>query len=196
MVEAKPTKVKTKKGYQVYIADPAQLIPYENNPRLNDEAVEYVVNSIKRLGFRDPIEVDENFVIVCGHTRQKAALQLGLKEVPIIIHHFETEEEEKMYRLANNKVGEMAGWDFDKLDIELEELDDLFDTEEFGFYKDEPEDEGPEEEDGTGDLDEPTMYKGDGDKSEFILIVTCGSKMAQEEAYDRLVNEGFLVRKV
>ena len=108
-----------------------EVIPYENNPRNNDEAVEYVANSIKEFGFKVPIIVDKDNVIVTGHTRLKAAQQLGLKEVPVIYADDLTEEQIKAFRIADNKTGEKAGWDLDKLKIELEDMD--FDMTDFGF---------------------------------------------------------------
>src|SRR5690554_2586991 len=109
------------------------LKEYENNPRLNDEAVEFVKNSIKEFGFKVPIIVDKNNVIVAGHTRLKASKLLNLKEVPCIVADDLTPEQIKAFRLADNKTHEMADWDFDLLLGELEELDDDFDMELFGF---------------------------------------------------------------
>lgn len=112
------------------------LIPYENNPRYNDEAVEYVANSIKEFGFKVPIIVDKNNVIVAGHTRYKASLELGLEEVPTIVADDLSDEQIKAFRLADNKVGEKSSWNFELLDEELEELDNLgFDMSEFDFEK-------------------------------------------------------------
>lgn len=101
------------------------LIPYENNPRINEEAVEYVRNSIKEFGFKVPIIIDKNNVIVAGHTRLKASKLLGLEEVPCIIADDLTEEQIKALRLADNKVAEKSKWDFEKLDIELEDILDI-----------------------------------------------------------------------
>ena len=116
------------------------LIPYENNPRNNKEAVEYVANSIKEFGFKVPIVIDKNNVIVAGHTRLLAAEKLGLKTVPCIVADDLTEEQIKAFRLADNKTGEFATWDFEKLDFELNELSD-FDMEQFGFnFEDEDDD--------------------------------------------------------
>ncbi len=108
-----------------------EIIPYENNPRNNDNAVEYVANSIKEFGFKNPIIIDKNNIIVAGHTRLKAAEKLGLKEVPCIMADDLTDEQIKAFRLADNKVAEIATWDLDKLEFELENLD--FDMTEFGF---------------------------------------------------------------
>ena len=107
------------------------LIPYENNPRNNDEAVEGVKASIREFGFKIPMVIDQNNVIVCGHTRFKAAKALGLKEVPCIRANDLTEKQIKAFRIADNKVAEVATWDIDKLQIELDEIS--FDMSDFGF---------------------------------------------------------------
>ena len=131
---------------------------YENNPRKNDDAVKYVAESIKEFGFKVPIVIDKEGVIVSGHTRWKAAKSLNIKEVPCIIADDLTEQQIKAYRLADNKVSEFAEWDFNILNLELDELLD-FDMSTFGFDIDEIEDEY-----GT-DFDLP-----DGDKSELEQI--------------------------
>ena len=129
-----------------------ELIPYANNPRNNDEAVDYVANSIKEFGFKVPCVIDNEKNVVCGHTRLKAAKKLGIKEVPCIIADDLTEEQIDAFRLADNKTAEIATWDFEKLEIELESISGI-DMSEFGFDIDldeeEPteivEDEVPEE---------------------------------------------------
>ena len=108
-----------------------EIIPYENNPRLNDNAVDYVANSIKEFGFKVPIIIDKDNIIVAGHTRLKAAKQLGLEEVPVIKADDLTDEQIKAFRIADNKVSEKAEWDLDKLSIELQDIN--FDMSEFGF---------------------------------------------------------------
>lgn len=102
--------------------DPHELIPFEDNPRLNDDAVPFVVNSIEDFDFLDPIEVNEDMVILSGHTRLKAALQMGLKNVRVLIISGLSEEKQMAYRIAANKTQEKAGWDFEKLDLQVEEL--------------------------------------------------------------------------
>lgn len=101
------------------------LIPYENNPRINDEAVEYVKNSISEFGFKVPIVIDKNNVVIAGHTRLKASKELNLKEVPCIIADDLTEEQVKAFRLADNKVSEKSMWDYQKLDEELDSILDI-----------------------------------------------------------------------
>ena len=119
------------------------IIPYEKNPRKNNDAVPYVAESIKQFGFKVPIVIDKNNVIVAGHTRYKAAKKLGLNEVPCIVADDLTNEQIKAFRLADNKVAEKAEWDFDLLNSELDNLFD-FDMTVFGF-DDVMEDEEPVE---------------------------------------------------
>lgn len=102
-----------------------ELIPYENNPRINDEAVEYVKNSIKEFGFKVPVVIDKDNVIIAGHTRIKASKELGIKDIPCIIADDLTEEQVKAFRLADNKVSEKSMWDYTKLDEELESILDI-----------------------------------------------------------------------
>lgn len=110
-----------------------KLVPYENNPRNNTEAIQYVANSIKEFGFKVPLVIDEDNVVICGHTRLLAAKQLGLKDVPCVVADDLTDEQIKAFRLADNKVSEIATWDLDKLRLELDFLD--FNMEEFGFIE-------------------------------------------------------------
>lgn len=102
------------------------LIHYENNPRKNDHAVEAVTKSIKEFGFKVPIVIDSENVIIAGHTRAKAAEQLGLKKVPCIIADDLTPEQVRAFRIADNKTGEFAEWDMELLTMELAELDGMF----------------------------------------------------------------------
>lgn len=106
--------------------------PYENNPRNNDAAVKYVVESIKQFGFKVPIVIDKDNVIIAGHTRYKAAKKLKISEIPAVVADDLTENQIKAFRLADNKVAEQAEWDFDLLGAELDDLID-FDMSVFGF---------------------------------------------------------------
>ncbi|MBQ3326215.1 MAG: ParB N-terminal domain-containing protein [Clostridia bacterium] len=124
------------------------LIPYENNPRKNDEAVDKVALSISAFGFKVPIVIDKNNVVVTGHTRLKAAQKLGLTEVPCIRADDLTDEQIKAFRLADNKVAEFSTWDEEKLMRELEELGDI-DMSLYGFAFPEDEGGGEDEEDDT-----------------------------------------------
>lgn len=108
------------------------LKEYENNPRHNEKAVEAVAESIKQFGFKVPIVIDKDTVIIAGHTRAKAARLLGLEVVPCIIADDLTPEQVKAFRLADNKTGELAEWDFEKLAEELKGLH-TFDMDIFGF---------------------------------------------------------------
>ena len=138
-----------------------EVIPYEKNPRKNDDAVDYVAKSIKEFGFKVPIIIDKDNVIVTGHTRLKAAKKLKLKEVPCILADDLTEEQIKAFRLADNKVGEYAEWDFDLLDEELDEILNI-DMEEFGFDIEDEEEETEIVEDEVPEVpEEPKAKLGD-----------------------------------
>lgn len=107
------------------------LVLYENNPRNNDGAVDAVAASINSFGFKVPIIIDKNNVVVCGHTRVKASKKLGMTEVPCIVADDLNEEQIKAFRLADNKVSELAEWNMDKLAEELKQID--MDMLQFGF---------------------------------------------------------------
>lgn len=118
---------------KVVYVDIENVIPYENNPRINDDAVEKVANSIREFGWQQPIVVDKHNVIIVGHTRLKAAQMLGEKQVPVVFADL-SDERAKAYRLADNKTSEFAEWDFSLLEQELLELEEIsFDMEQFGF---------------------------------------------------------------
>ena len=160
-----------------------KIIPYENNPRNNDDAVQYVANSIKQFGFNVPIIIDKNNVIVAGHTRLKAAEKLGLEKAPCIRADDLSEKQIKAFRLADNKVGEIATWDLDKLNIELGNIE--FDMGEFGFEDiDDVIDEGDE----PGNVDPESNFNY---KEQYGVIVMCKNEEEQESVYTRLVDEGF-----
>ena len=115
----------------------ASIRPYEKNPRLNDAAVDAVVASIREFGFRQPIVVDENGVIIVGHTRHKAALKLGLEMVPVHVAKGLTPAQCKAYRLADNQTATLSQWDNDLLPLELIELQKMdFDLNLTGFSAD------------------------------------------------------------
>lgn len=105
--------------------------PYENNPRRNDQAIDAVAESIRQCGYCAPIVVDEDNVILAGHTRYKAIKKLGWDEVEVVVKSGLTDEQKRKYRLLDNKTNELAGWDFDLLSGELEGLD--FEDFDFGF---------------------------------------------------------------
>lgn len=114
----------------------AEIKPYENNPRRNDAAVEYVANSIREFGFKVPIIIDRDNVIVAGHTRWLAAQKLGMTEVPCVIADDLSPKQVKAFRLADNKVSEKSSWDYGKLGDEIKELLDIdlgFSLTDIGF---------------------------------------------------------------
>ncbi len=116
----------------------ADIRPYENNPRHNDDAVDAVAASIREFGFRQPIVVDGDGVIICGHTRYKAALRLGLDKVPVHVAKDLTPEQIKAYRIADNKTNELSDWNYDLLPIELSALQACnYDLGLLGFDPDE-----------------------------------------------------------
>lgn len=100
-----------------------EIFPYENNPRVNDGAVDAVANSIRDFGFLQPIVVDRDGIIIVGHTRYRAAAKLGLEEVPVVVAGDLSDKKAQAYRLADNKTGEISSWAFDKLMTELDALD-------------------------------------------------------------------------
>ena len=117
---------------QIYDKRLDEIKPYENNPRHNDNAVDAVANSIREFGFKVPIVVDSDGVIVAGHTRYKAAQKLGLQTVPCLVADDLNEEQINAFRLADNKVGEIATWDLDALKVELDNIGEI-DLSGMGF---------------------------------------------------------------
>jgi ParB-like chromosome segregation protein Spo0J len=129
---------RTEAAMQVKLVPITDIKPYEANPRINDQAVEAVAASLREFGFRQPIVVDENLVIICGHTRWKAARQLGLAKVPVHVAKDLSAEQVRAYRIADNKSGELAEWNMDLLPIELAALQDAsWEMAQFGFSAEE-----------------------------------------------------------
>ena len=155
-----------------------ELIPYENNPRLNDEAVEYVKNSIKEFGFKVPVVIDKDNVIIAGHTRIKASKELGIKDIPCIIADDLTEEQVKAFRLADNKVSEKSMWDYTKLDEELNNILDI-DMSLFDFDINNNDDE----------IERIDLSSKEFEKYE--IIITCQNEIELEEKYNKLMKEGY-----
>lgn len=137
-----------------------EITPYAQNPRKNDEAVEKVASSIQEFGFKQPIVVDKDGIIIVGHTRYKAAQKLGLKTVPVLVADDLTEEQAKAYRLADNKTNEFAEWDFELLDTELFSIENI-DMKVFGFVFDEAEEDTEIIEDDYTEEVEPVAKLGD-----------------------------------
>lgn len=122
------------KNTQIEYIEIGKVKPYEKNARFNDKAVEAVAKSIKEYGFKNPIIVDKNFVIIAGHTRLKAAQKLKLATVPVIVASDLTPQQVKAFRLADNKTGELADWNFDLLSKEVQELMDTdYNVDLLGF---------------------------------------------------------------
>jgi hypothetical protein len=112
----------------------SKLIPYERNPRINKNAVDAVIRSIKRTGNIDPIEINENNIILCGHTRVKALQKLGINKTDVLCVSGLTEQQQIEYRILNNKTAEIAEWDFEILEADFTSAELLelgFDGKEF-----------------------------------------------------------------
>lgn len=109
-----------------------ELKPYENNPRHNDMAVDAVAASIQQFGFKNPVIIDKDGVIVAGHTRYKAAKKLGITDIPCISADDLSDEQIKAFRLADNKTAELAEWDEDLLGKEMQGIINI-DMSQFGF---------------------------------------------------------------
>ena len=137
----------------------SELIPYANNPRKNDGAVDAVMESIKQCGYISPIVIDENNEILAGHTRYKAMKKLKIKTEKCVVMEGLTEEQKRKYRILDNKTGEFAEWDIDFLNIELEGLD--FEGFDFGF-------DIPEEE----DFDENDLEREEEKDGEILVQIT------------------------
>ncbi len=158
--------------------------PYKNNPRNNDDAVDAVANSIKEFGWQQPIVVDIKGVIIAGHTRYKAAQKLDLKTVPVVIAKDLSEEQAKAYRLADNKSGELADWDFSVLDDELGQISDI-DMSQFGF------DELSDDSDDSDDANVNDLDLSDDITDKYELKVSCNDEKSLERLFDRLKGEGY-----
>ena len=131
----KPDNTRKLSADKIVVLPISEVRPYEKNPRKNEKAVKYVKESIRQFGFKVPIVIDSNRVVVCGHTRLLAAKSLGMTEVPCIMADDLTDDQVKAFRLADNKVGEFAEWDMDLLGDELDAIADAsdIDMEASGF---------------------------------------------------------------
>lgn len=164
----------------------SDIKPYGNNPRKNKDAVKYVKNSIKQFGFKIPMVLDKDNVIVCGHTRYMAAQELGMEEIPCTYADDLTEQQVKAFRLADNKTAEMSAWDLGKLEIELGDIEGV-NMQDFGFIDDACE-----------KIDEP-LSETDSNfnyTEQYGVIVMCGDEKEQEEIYNRLTSEGYTCKVV
>lgn len=167
-----------------------ELIPYINNPRNNEEAVDAVASSIKNFGFKVPIVIDSENEIINGHTRLKAAKKLGIEEVPCIVADDLSEAQIKAFRLADNKVAELSTWDYELLESELAEIEDV-DMSEMGF-----EDMGFE--DYIDEMDYLSNTKGEADsfnvsfefpKQDEDIILKYIDKVTKDVIVERIIEE-------
>ena len=160
----------------------SDIKPYENNPRINDNAVDKVAKSIEEFGFQQPIVVDKNLVIIVGHTRYKASQKLGLQEVPVVVADTLSDEQVKAYRLADNKTNEFAEWDYELLNIELEDILNI-DMEDFGFVENVFSD---------NDLENMMDYEVDArKKTEYKIEISFESEEKRQQALKELINLGY-----
>ena len=184
------------KNLNVKMMPVGDVVPYEKNPRLNDQAVDAVASSIREFGFKVPIVVDGKGVVVSGHTRLKAAKTLGLAEVPVIVADDLDDTKIKAFRLADNKVAELADWDESLLIKELEELDDLnYDMGQFdfGFDLDDADGNGS---DGDGSDDIGDIPDNINVMETFALNVIVKDEAEQAELYEEMLGRGYEVKVV
>lgn len=176
------TRSKREAARNILVLPISEVRPYEKNPRKNEKAVKYVKESIRQFGFKVPIVIDSNRVIVCGHTRLLAAKSLGMTEVPCIMADDLTDDQVKAFRLADNKVGEFAEWDMDLLGDELDAIADASDIDmsDFGF--------GDNLE--MGDDEEKSVNLSE----TFQIIVDCENEIEQQEIFEKLSGEGYKCR--
>lgn len=165
-----------------------EVRPYEKNPRKNAEAVKYVRASIEKFGFKQPIVIDSNRVIISGHTRLEAAKSLGMAEVPCIVADDLTEAQAKALRLADNKVAEFSEWEMNLLGGELCELAEISDIDmgDFGFDLSDLDNIGMDEEE--------NAEKGVNLSDTYQIIVECESETEQQEFFEKLSGEGYRCR--
>lgn len=168
---------------------PEKLIPYERNPRKNEEAVEKVAKSLEAYGWRQPIVVDDKMVVIVGHTRLLAAQRLGMKAVPVLVAKDLTPEQVKAYRLADNRTHEEAEWDPELLKLEIADLDALgYNLELTGF-------DAKEIERALKTLDDtPADTSSQLDGLVFQVIVQCESEAQQLALLERFEKEGLACR--
>lgn len=148
---------------EIIYKDPNILKDYSNNPRNNEKAIDPVMESIKQFGFLVPVLIDEDDVIIAGHTRKEAAIKLELQQIPCIYVKNLTPEQVKAFRLVDNKTTEFSTWDYSKLAEELNELVDI-DLESFCF---------PNLEEDLLVTDEDFLLEQDGKKEQKAKIIVC-----------------------
>lgn len=165
-----------------------KLIPYINNPRVNEHAVETVASAIKEFGFRVPIVAKSDGIIIDGHLRYKSAKKLGLKKVPVILADDMSDTQIKAFRISVNKVSELADWDEELLKLEIEDLQEMnFNLDLLGFNSEELE---------ALDLDEFNEEASNKIKEEeyfekIELVIEFETESEQEKLYEELLERGF-----
>lgn len=167
------------------------LKPYENNPRINQESVDYVANSIKEFGIKVPFVVDKDMYIVTGHTRYLACKQLGIKEVPCIISSDLNKKQNNLFRIVDNKVSEYSSWDDELLNDEIKELEELdIDLSRYGFENDEDSIDFIDEILGSGIAGEKTTPDIDKIQLSFNLIdSTIINNVIKNYGKEEIINE-------
>ena len=162
------------------------LKPWQDNPRLNDHAVDAVARSIKSFGFNVPILCDQNFTIIAGHTRWKAAKKLGMKSVPVLVLEM-TETQRRAYSVADNKTAQIAEWDYPQLREVLEELrSDQIDLSSLGYSASELEALLREEEDFDWKAFEEQLTQGNDSKYVYIQVKI---ETRMKEMFSRAIKE-------
>lgn len=166
---------------KIEYVDINNIKPYKKNPRKNEEAIPYVMESIKQFGFKNPVILDKDNVIVAGHTRIESAKRLGITEIPCIYADDLTDEQIKAFRLADNKVAEIAEWDIDLLDTELDDILNI-DMSDFGFELDlEDEENNIEENPYTTKINIPQYeIKGEEPTIEELIEVNKTNELIEE----------------
>ena len=164
----------------------SELVEYENNPRVSADAVKTVAESIKSFGWKQPIVIDKNNVIVAGHTRFRAAKRLKLKIVPCVIADDLTEDEVKAYRLIDNRSGEFSTWNLDRLVAELKIVDFNLDDWQFpSLFSDE-----------IPTIPDVNIPKEINYEQKFGVVIDCLNEQEQKAAYEFVTGLGYPARIV
>lgn len=173
------------------------IVPYDNNPRLNEDAVDGVARSIRNYGFQQTIVVDKDYTIIVGHTRRLACIKLGLAIVPVAIARCLSPEQVKAYRLDDNKTAELSNWDFAKLKDEIDDLSNIdYDLDSLAFGKAELERilGEDDEEDDVGDEKDEEPNGIEMPEPSFVVMVECLDEADQERTFNALKQEGYKCR--
>ena len=175
------------------------IVPYVNNPRENDDSVQTIADSIKEFGFLNPVIIDHHGTIICGHARLKAAMLLGLDEVPTVTAEGLSDDQIRAFRIADNKTAEIAGWDFDALLQEFQGLSaDGFDLNLTGFNEFEQTEYGqPDAIPDRPDRDEFREYQQEADDDvlqSFNVVITCNNASEKKALAEILGESGNLKR--